>query len=251
MKIMLPRRAAILLLALTAAACSVRNVGCGVPEPLKPQTQDADPAAPGAPVAATADPTTPGPKAISIVFLGDSLTAGHGLLSQQAYPALIEDMFGAEGYQVDVVNAGISGDTSAGGLRRLDQFVGGRTKVLVVALGANDALRGLTVTQTRENLTGIVRAALLKGIQVIVCGMEAPTNYGEDYRGAFREVYLKIGLEFGKKIVSVPFLLEGVAGNPSLNQADGIHPNEAGARAIAEMLYPTVRMVVDSIGGGG
>lgn len=250
MTVMFSRRAAIVLLAMTAAACSVRNVGCGVPEPLKPQVNDADPSAPAG--TAANDPAAPASKAITVVFLGDSLTAGFGLLSQQAFPALIEDKFAAEGYDnVEVVNAGISGDTSAGGLRRLEQFLGARTRVLVLALGANDALRGLTVTQTRENLTGIIRNAQLKGIQVIVCGMEAPTNYGEDYRAAFREVFLKIGLEFGRKIVSVPFLLEGVAGNPRMNQADGIHPNEAGSRAIAEMLYPQVRMVVDSIGGAG
>jgi acyl-CoA thioesterase-1 len=246
---MLSRRTAIVLLAMAAAACSVRNVGCGVPEPLQVKTNDADASTPGG--AETGDPTTAGPKPITIVFLGDSLTAGLGLLSQQAFPALIEDKFSDEGYHVEVVNAGISGDTSAGGLRRLEQFLTPRTRILVVALGANDALRGLTVTQTRENLTGIVRAAQLKGIQVVVCGMEAPTNYGEDYRASFREVYLKIGLEFGNKIVSVPFLLEGVAGIPAMNQTDGIHPNEAGSRAIADMLYPRLRMVVDSIGGGG
>jgi acyl-CoA thioesterase-1 len=251
MKMMLPRRIAIAFLALAAVSCSVRNVGCGVPEPLKPQVNDADAAATTPGGAETGDPTTSGPRPISIVFLGDSLTAGLGLLSQQAFPALIEDKFADEGYHVEVVNAGVSGDTSAGGLRRLEQFLGARTRILVLALGANDALRGLSVTQTRENLSGIVRAALQKGIQVVVCGMEAPTNYGEDYRAAFREVYLKVGLEFGNKIVSVPFLLEGVAGNPTLNQTDGIHPNEAGARAIAELLYPRIRMVVDSIGGGG
>ena len=243
------RRTVLVALAALAAACSLRNVGCRMPEPQNAE-QAGDPAA-QAPAAAAAEPGAPSPRTIEIVFLGDSLTAGMGLLSQQAFPALIESDFEKEGYSVEAINAGISGDTSAGGLRRVDGLLTPRVKILVLALGANDALRGLTVTQTRDNLSAIIRAAQAKGVSVVVCGMEAPTNYGDDYRTAFRDVFLRIGMEFKNSITYVPFLLEGVAGNPAMNQADGIHPNEQGARVIADMLYPRIRTVVDSIGGGG
>jgi acyl-CoA thioesterase-1 len=233
------------MLAVIAASCSLQNVGCRMPEELAPQA-DAS-----APAASTGDPGNPAPRGFTIVFLGDSLTAGSGLLSQQAFPALVEDLFAAEGYSVEAINAGISGDTSAGGLRRVEPLLSEDARVLVLALGANDALRGLTVAETRDNLSGIIRAAQARGVAVVLCGMEAPTNYGEDYREAFRQVFLRLGLDFGDRITFVPFLLEGVAGRPELNQADGVHPNERGARTIAEMLYPRLRTVVDSLGGGG
>ena len=236
-------------LAFFAAACSLRNVGCGVPDP----AADQSPAnAAAAPASAPADPTAPAAKTFTIVFLGDSLTAGMGLLSQQAFPELIEQKFGAEGYAaVQALNAGISGDTSAGGLRRVEPLLTADVRILVVSLGANDALRGLSVAQTRENLAAIIRTAQSRGISVVLCGMEAPTNYGEDYRAAFRQVFIRLGLDFKDSIVSIPFLLEGVAGRPELNQADGIHPNERGSETIAEMLYPRLRTIVDSLGGGG
>jgi acyl-CoA thioesterase I len=236
------------VLALFAAACSLRNVACGVPGAKTDQqaTSVLDPAS--SPQSA---PDAP-PKTFNIVFLGDSLTAGLGLLSEQAFPALIEKHFAEEGYTVEAINAGISGDTTAGGLRRVGQLLTPGVRVLVLGLGANDALRGLTVQQTHDNLADIIRAADSKGVSVVLCGMEAPTNYGEDYRSKFREVYIRLGLEFRRlQIMSIPFLLEGVAGIPSLNQQDGVHPNEKGSQIIADNLYPKLRAVVDSLGGGG
>jgi acyl-CoA thioesterase-1 len=121
-------------------------------------------------------------------------------------------------------------------------------KIVVVALGANDALRGLTVAQTEENLRQIIDIAQGRGVQVMLCGMEAPTNLGEDYRTAFRELYFDLLRSYQRQIVYVPFLLEGVAGKPELNQADGIHPNEEGSKMIAELLFPLLRGMVDRVG---
>lgn len=181
-----------------------------------------------------------------ITFLGDSLTAGHGLNMAQAYPALLGQMFVGEGYNdIEILNAGISGDTTAGGRRRLEQVLTANTKILVLALGANDALRGSSVSQTKENLKAIIDDSLGAGVEVLLVGMEAPTNYGEDYRLAFRNVFAQLAAEYGRRITYVPFLLEGVAGMPQFNQADGIHPNAEGARMIAEHLYPTLRNMVD------
>lgn len=183
---------------------------------------------------------------LAIAFLGDSLTAGLGLPATQSYPSVIEQMFHAEGYdEVEIINGGISGDTTAGGLRRVEQLLGPDVRMLVVALGANDALRGLTVAQTRENLEMIIDGTLGRGITVLLVGMEAPTNLGEDYRSGFRDVFSGLAADYRGEIGFIPFLLEGVAGDPALNQADGIHPNEQGARVIAERLYPLLRDFVD------
>jgi acyl-CoA thioesterase-1 len=183
-----------------------------------------------------------------IAFLGDSLTAGLGLLSTQAYPSLIGDMFLAEGYhEVEILNGGVSGDTTAGAARRVEQLLSPDVRILVVALGGNDALRGLTVAQTRENLELIVEQAFASGAEVLLAGMQAPTNLGEDYQAAFQETFHGLARDYGRRITSVPFLLEGVAAQPQLNQADGIHPNEQGARVIAEHIYPRLRDMVDAL----
>jgi acyl-CoA thioesterase-1 len=239
------RRALLLLCAGLMVGCSFRNVGCGMPKSDQAAAGEA-PAATGQGGVASADP-----RAFKIVFLGDSLTAGFGLLSEQAYPAQIEKLFIAEGYdEVDIINAGISGDTTAGGLRRVEGVLEPGVKVLVVALGGNDALRGLTTKETHDNLLQIIQTARGKGLQVFLCGMEAPTNLGEDYRKNFRDLFTQL-LSESRGITFVPFLLEGVAANPALNLADGIHPNVEGARVIAQALYPKLRTIVDSLGGGG
>jgi acyl-CoA thioesterase I len=184
----------------------------------------------------------------AIAFLGDSLTAGLGLTTTQAYPALIEEMFHNEGYeQVEVINAGVTGDTTAGGLRRLEQALEPNVRIVVVALGGNDALRGLSTTQTNENLTAIVEGALNSGVEVLLAGMEAPTNLGEDYRDRFRGVFLGLSSTYRRRIHYMPFLLEGVAGDPALNQPDGIHPNAQGAKIIAEHMYPMLRDMIDQL----
>lgn len=189
--------------------------------------------------------------AIRVAFLGDSLTAGFGLLAQQSFPAVVAEMLEAESYRVEAVNGGVSGDTTAGGLRRADQLLDRSTRVLVIALGGNDALRGLTVQQTQDNLAQIIDLALAKNVGVLLCGMEGPTNLGEDYRTAFRQVYFNLLREYQGRIAYVPFLLEGVAGDPALNQADGIHPTAEGSRKVAELLYPKIRDLVDRAAGGG
>jgi acyl-CoA thioesterase-1 len=189
---------------------------------------------------------------VRIVFLGDSLTAGFGLLTDQAYPALIEGMFHAEGYnEVEILNAGMTADTTAGGLRRLDQLLEPDVKILVVALGGNDALRGLTPAETHDNLARILDTALSKDVAVLLAGMQAPPNLGVDYQEAFGAAFGQLAQEYKDRIAYVPFLLEGVAGNASLNQNDGIHPNPAGAKIVAETLYPKLRIFVDQLSSGG
>jgi len=236
---MRPFRAWPVALLLLLSACSFRNVGCGslpeAPPPAPPEVLSG--AAPAG-----------GSSAVRVAFLGDSLTAGLGLLGSQAYPAQLQELFAAEGYEIDAVNAGVSGDTTAGGLRRVEQLLDPSTKILVVALGANDALRGLTVQQTHDNLAQILDTALAKNVKVLLCGMEGPTNLGVDYRDAFREVYLNLLREYQGRIAFVPFLLDGVAGNPALNQDDGVHPNQEGAKIIAKTLYPKLRDLVDRTG---
>jgi acyl-CoA thioesterase I len=235
-----PHRTWPLALLLLISACSLRNVGCGSLPEAPPQTP---------PEVLSGAAPAGSPATLRVAFLGDSLTAGYGLLASQAYPAQLQELLAAEGFEIEAVNGGISGDTSAGGLRRVEQLLDASTKILVVALGANDALRGLTVQQTHDNLAGILDIALGKGVAVLLCGMEGPTNLGTDYRDAFRQVYVNLLREYQGRISFVPFLLEGVAGDPALNQADGIHPNQEGSKIIAKMLYPKLRDMVDRAGG--
>jgi acyl-CoA thioesterase-1 len=238
------RRALPLALLVLASACSVRDAACGKPAP-----ETARPVAPEPVAGSQSDPQAAG--AFTIAFLGDSLTAGLGLMSEQAFPALLERKLLDAGYEnVEVVNAGVSGDTTAGGLRRVEQLLGLSPKILVVALGGNDALRGLTVKETRDNLRQIIDTAHMYGAIVMLCGIQAPTNLGSDYRDAFNQVYFELLREYQRQIVYVPFLLEGVAGNPALNQADGIHPNAEGSKIIADLLYPQLKDMVDRAGGG-
>jgi acyl-CoA thioesterase I len=228
------------------SACSLRNVSCGTPPALQPPADQSS-----APATSPAPGDSTEAAKFRIAFLGDSLTAGLNLVSQQAYPAVVQDMFAAEGYsQVESINAGISGDTTAGGRRRVDQVFEPGVRILVVALGGNDALRGLGPSQTRENLKAIIDTARGKGVSVVLCGMEAPANLGPDYRTAFHDVFPQLAREY-RDIKFMPFLLEGVVGDPALNQADLVHPNEQGARIIAEHLYPILRTLVDELGGGG
>jgi acyl-CoA thioesterase-1 len=220
----------------SAALLALAACGGGAPE------QTIDQAVESGPLQA---PAAPAPV---IVCLGDSLTAGLGLLSQQAYPHVLDEMFAAEGYaDVEVINAGVSGDTTAGGLRRVESLLGPAVAALVVALGGNDALRGLSPSETYDNLAGIIEAADAQGIPVVLAGMQAPPNLGPDYQESFREAYVQLARDYRDVVVWVPFLLEGVAGQPGLNQPDGIHPNEKGARMIAELLYPKLRTIVDQL----
>jgi acyl-CoA thioesterase-1 len=193
---------------------------------------------PSAPV-----PSAPAPRtAPRVVVLGDSLTAGLGLPPDEAYPSLLQKRLKADNYDVEVVNAGVSGDTSADGLRRANWALEGDVRLLILALGANDGLRGLPPEQMKENLQAIIHRARQRGIPVLLAGMEAPPNYGEQYARAFRQVFRDLAHD--NKLVFVPFLLQGVAGVPDLNQADGIHPTSAGARRIADLLWPDVKKML-------
>jgi acyl-CoA thioesterase-1 len=174
-----------------------------------------------------------------IVALGDSLTGGLGVARDEAYPALLEARLRRAGFAYRVVNAGVSGDTTAGGLRRLDWVLRSRPEVVIVALGANDGLRGQPVAALRDNLTAIVSRLRESGTRVLLVGMRLPPNYGEAYANDFAEAFRAVAR--GTSVAFLPFLLAGVAGDPSLNQSDGIHPNAAGQRVVAEHVWPSLQ----------
>ncbi len=173
----------------------------------------------------------------TILFLGDSLTAGLGVEQKQAYPALIQETIRAQNLPYDVINAGVSGDTTAGGLARLDWILQKPLDVLVLALGANDGLRGLPVAQTKANLQAIVSRVKAKypAIKIIIAGMQIPPNMGDAYSASFRQVFADLARANGAALV--PFLLEGVGGHDDLNQADRIHPTAAGHKILAENVW--------------
>jgi acyl-CoA thioesterase-1 len=196
-----------------------------------------------APPAPAADPdTSTGPDRPRIVVLGDSLTAGLGLPVSEAFPQRLQGLLDARGKNYEVVNAGVSGDTTAGGVRRLDWSLDGDVRVLIVALGGNDGLRGLPVSAMKQNLATIIERARSRGIRVILAGMEAPPNFGPSYTREFRQAYVDLAREH--QVELVPFLLEGVAGDPLLNQSDGIHPNAQGAKAVADHLWRALEPVL-------
>jgi len=202
---------------------------CGQPEAIR-TAHEAEPAA--------ASPAAESPSSSSaprIVFLGDSLTAGYGLAKDESVPALIQKRLKDAGYPYEVVNAGVSGDTSAGGLNRLEWSLAGDVKVLVIELGANDGLRGLPVAGMKQNFTEIITRAQARNIKVILTGMEAPPNFGPAYTSEFRGVYRQLAKEHD--VVFVPFYLDGVAGIPNLNIADGIHPNAEGSRIVEKTVW--------------
>jgi acyl-CoA thioesterase I len=220
-------------------AAALLAVACGVPaapgETEPERAASASPAESG--LSAPLPAGTP-----RIVLLGDSLTAGLGLAPEDAYPAVLQRRLTQEGYAHRVVSAGVSGDTSAGGLRRLDWSIDEDTEVLVVALGGNDGLRGLPPEQLRSNLAAMIEQGQARGLTVILAGMEAPPNFGEDYTARFRQVYRDLAHEYG--VALIPFLLDGVGGVPELNQPDGIHPNARGAQVLAETVWRALEPVL-------
>jgi len=187
------------------------------------------------------------PERPRIVALGDSLTAGLGLLEQQAYPAVLQRKIDAAGYEFEVVNAGLSGDTSAGGVRRLDWALEGDVRVLIVAFGGNDGLRGLPVAQMKENLSTIIARTRERGIVVILAGMEAPPNFGQEYATAFRQGFREVAQK--ERVLFIPFLLNEVAGRGELNQGDGIHPNARGAEVMAGTVWTVLEPLLDQMTG--
>jgi acyl-CoA thioesterase-1 len=209
--------------------------------PLSACSREPEPAAAPRPEASASAPTNPAElrrdRLVSkprIVFLGDSLTAGLGLPSDQSYPSLIGKKLKESGYDYEIVNAGVSGDTSAGGVRRLDWSLEGDVRALVLALGANDGLRGLPPDEMKKNLEAVLDRVKARNIPVVLAGMEAPPNNGPEYTREFREVYAELAKEYDVRFV--PFLLLGVAGNAALNQGDGIHPNARGAEIVADLV---------------
>jgi acyl-CoA thioesterase-1 len=228
------RAARLLFLSIACAAIA----GCSGPsgETSAPAETASRPAA--APESSNSHSTRP-----RVVCLGDSLTAGLGLSStDQAYPALLEDRLKHSGFDYEVINAGVSGDTSAGGLRRLDWSLQGDVRVLIVALGANDGLRGLPPSELRSNLEAIVAAAQKRHVRVLLLGMEAPPNFGAGYTKEFRAVYSKVASD--RNVPLVPFFLEGVAGVGRLNQADGIHPTAEGQQRVADTIWRSLEPLV-------
>ena len=174
-----------------------------------------------------------------VVAVGDSLTAGFGVAADEAFPARLEARLRDEGYAYRVVNAGVSGDTTAGGLRRVDWVLRASPEVVIVALGANDGLRGQDPKMTRANLEEIVTRLQDAGARVLLAGMRLPPNYGDEYTKEFEAVFPAVARR--AKVGLMPFLLDGVAGIPRLNQADGIHPTAAGQQVIADHLWPYLR----------
>jgi acyl-CoA thioesterase-1 len=193
-----------------------------------------------APAAGTAPAASSRPR---IAVLGDSLTAGLGVAKAASYPSLLQTRLDAAGLDFEIVNAGVSGDTSAGGLARLDWALDGDVRVLIVALGGNDGLRGLPADELQHNLAQIIERAQARGITVILAGMEAPPNYGRDYIVSFHKVYPALAATY--HVALVPFLLQGVAGDERLNQRDGIHPTAAGARIVAENVWTVLKPIAE------
>jgi acyl-CoA thioesterase I len=192
---------------------------------------------------------TPGGEAkpIKLVVLGDSLSAGLGLPGQAAFPARLQKALSDKGLDVEISNAGVSGDTSSGGRDRLDWSVPDGTEGVILELGANDALRGIDPKITREALFDIVSRLQARGIPVMVCGMLAPPNYGSDYAAQFNAIYPDLAKSFGVPLY--PFFLDGVAGDMKLNQADGMHPTAEGVDIIVNRILPTVQAFAGTISG--
>jgi acyl-CoA thioesterase I len=173
-----------------------------------------------------------------IVAFGNSLTAGHGLALDQSYPALLQNMLEKNGYKYEVVNSGLSGDTTAGGLRRLDWVLQEHPEIVVLELGANDILRGLSIQEMKANLSEMIEKIKASGAQIILAGMEAPTNFGPEYRREVHEAYLNLAEKYD--LIFIPFFLEGVAGKTNLNLEDGVHPNPEGTKIVAEKVFKTI-----------
>ncbi len=168
----------------------------------------------------------------TILFLGDSLTEGYQLPKEDAYPAVIEKTLKQTRKDIKVINGGVSGATSASGLKRMDWYLKAKPDFMVLALGANDGLRGMKIDQTEKNLAQVIEKAQERGITVILAGMKMPTNYGEPYRTNFENIYPKLAKKYSLKLI--PFILDGVGGKPEYNLQDGIHPNPKGHEIMAK-----------------
>ena len=182
---------------------------------------------------------------IHIVAFGDSLTAGFGLNPGQGFPDVLQMALKARGHNVEVINAGVSGDTTAAGLARLDWAVGEEADAVIVELGANDALRGQPPAQTRANLDTILTRLGARGLPILVAGMRSPENWGSDYRDRFDAIFADLAAKHGALLY--PFFLAGVATDPKLNLPDGLHPNQRGIAIIVEGILPKVEALIDRV----
>jgi acyl-CoA thioesterase-1 len=193
--------------------------------------------------AANGQTPAPAPKK-TIVFLGDSLTAGLGVQSSEAFPALVAEKVRASNLPFEVENAGLSGDTSAGGLRRIDWLLQRPIDILVIELGANDGLRGLDLKSMKANLQSIIEKTKAKNpaAKIVLAGMQVPPNLGPEYASGFQRVFAELARENNATLI--PFLLEGVGGHRELNQDDLIHPNPAGHRIIAEVVWRALEPIL-------
>ena len=186
------------------------------------------------------------PTPLKIVAFGDSLTSGHRLPSKDAYPSVLQAKLKAAGLPVTVVNHGVSGDTTTRALRRLDDALAEHPQIMIVELGVNDGLRGVAVPVVKANLEKIIAAAQAQNIEVVLCAMEALPLQGWQYTIAFHQMYEDLATTYG--VTLVPFLMNGVLGNPDLISDDGVHPNAAGARYIAETVFEYVLPIARTIG---
>ncbi|MDP9136593.1 MAG: arylesterase [Pseudomonadota bacterium] len=182
---------------------------------------------------------------VRLMALGDSLTAGLGVEPQEAFPVKLEAALRAKGFDVAVENAGVSGDTTKGALSRLDWAVDADVDAVIVELGANDALRGVDPVETHASLAAIVGKLRQRGIAVLIAGMKAPPNLGRSYGERFDEIFPRVAAQSGVPLY--PFFLEGVAAEPQLNQADGMHPNASGVEEIVRRILPTVEKLLRSL----
>jgi acyl-CoA thioesterase-1 len=223
-----------LRLAATTAVLAAMGCGCGQ-----------GPTPPSLPPPATVAAPTETEPVVRIVVLGDSLAAGLGLAEAEAFPAVVESLLRGDGFDVRVVNAGVSGDTTAGGLSRVDWVLQQPAEILVVELGGNDALRGQPLENTEKNLREIVRRGRTTGAAVVLLGMDVPTNYGPDYATAFAGLYPRIAEEEGA--ILVPGFVRELGADPTLLQPDGLHPTAEGQRRLAERLLPTLTGVLEEL----
>lgn len=177
-----------------------------------------------------------------IVAFGDSLTAGLGVTADETYPAQLGKKLDAQGYPYKVVNAGVSGETTAGGLRRVDWILKSQPDIVILALGANDGLRGLSLFEMEKNLAKIIERLQEEKVKVILAGMKIPPNYGTEYTRAFEAVYPRLANRFQTTLI--PFLLAEVAAKPALNQPDGIHPTAQGYQIVVEQIWPIIEKAI-------
>lgn len=185
------------------------------------------------------------PQPVTLVAFGDSLTAGYGLKASEAFPAQLQMALQAKGYKVTIVNAGVSGDTTADGLRRFDWAMQPKPDGVILELGANDALRGIDPKEPSANLDKMLAALKSKGVDVLLTGMKAPNNWGTDYAKAFDAIYTDLAAKYG--VTLYPFFLDGVALDPGFSQPDGLHPTARGVAEVVKRIMPDVEALVQRI----